>query len=454
MKIRLITLICALACLAGISRADNPFRNHRYNTFTTLKVDTNSIVFVGNSITNLHDWWEAFGSQSNILNRGVSGTFSDELLANLENIIAGHPAKIFFMIGTNDIGMYGNKTAKIAANVREIVARVQKESPRTQIYLQSVLPSEVGKRTLQAEREVNDSLKKICTDCNITYVDLWDLLKDIPTCNPEGLSNDGLHLTAKAYYQWCNAIAPLVGSQCVYTNAENKYGGVEKIYGMRVTSFGDLPICKEDVLLIGDEVMTGGEWHELLNSNKIKGRGNAWNYPGRPLSITLASIPVILQGRADNEQPAKVFLYAGVHDVNANKNVVATAKEYKKVVDKIREMAPNTKIYLMAHLPQTNAKLNKRAQDFNIQLQIMADTIHGLTYVDTYSPFVKGSGTNPEYMKDNYLTGLGYNRMARVLADFLTEEGVSVMDEDVARELSATYEARNAAYMQTISKKK
>ena len=454
MKSRLIALICLITCLVGIARADNPFRNHRYNAFTTLKVDTNSIVFVGNSITNLHEWWEAFGCNANVLNRGVSGSYSDEVLANLENVIMGHPAKIFFMIGTNDLGMYGNKTAKIAANVREIVARVQKESPKTEIFLQSVLPTEVGKRTLPAEQEINDSLKKICADCGITYVDLWDLLTDIPSKNPQGMSNDGLHLTVRAYYQWCNAIAPVVGSQCVYTNDENKYGGVEKLYGMRVTQFGDLPVCKEDVLLIGDEVITGGEWHELLNSTKIKSRGNDWDYPGRPLSLTLASIPVIFQGREGNEQPAKVFLYAGVRNVNENKNVTATEVEYRKVVDKIREMAPDTKIYLMAHLPQTNAKLTKRTQDFNLRLQAMANDMEGVTYIDTYSPFVKGSGVNPEYMMGNYLTGLGYNRMARVLADYLQEEGVSVMDEDVARELSATYEARNAAYRQSVRKKK
>ena len=136
MKSRLISLICLMVCLTGIARADDPFRNHRYNAFTTLKVDTSSIVFVGNSITNLHEWWEAFGCNAKVLNRGVSGSYSDEVLANLENVIMGHPAKIFFMIGTNDLGMYGNKTAKIAANVREIVARVKKESPKTEIYLQ------------------------------------------------------------------------------------------------------------------------------------------------------------------------------------------------------------------------------------------------------------------------------------------------------------------------------
>lgn len=454
MKSRLISLICLMVCLTGIARADDPFRNHRYNAFTTLKVDTSSIVFVGNSITNLHEWWEAFGCNAKVLNRGVSGSYSDEVLANLENVIMGHPAKIFFMIGTNDLGMYGNKTAKIAANVREIVARVKKESPKTEIYLQSVLPTEVGKRTLPAEREINDSLKKICTDCNLTYVDLWDLLIDIPSKNPLSMSNDGLHLTVKGYYQWCNAIAPIVGSKCVYTNGENNYGGVDKLYGMRVTQFGDLPVCKEDVLLIGDEVVTGGEWHELLNSTKIKSRGNAWDYPGRPLSVTLASIPVILQGREGNEQPAKVFLYAGVREVNGNKNVAASAVEYRKVVDKIREMAPNTKIYLMAHLPQANAKLSKRAKDFNLQLQIIAEDMEGVTYVDTYTPFVKGSGINPEYMMGNYLTGLGYNRLARVLADYLVEEGVSVMDEDEARELAATYEARNAAYIRSVRMKK
>ena len=58
MKNRWITLFFCL--LAGLSTAlaDGPFRNHRYDAFKVLKTSTSdNIVFIGNSITNMHEWW-------------------------------------------------------------------------------------------------------------------------------------------------------------------------------------------------------------------------------------------------------------------------------------------------------------------------------------------------------------------------------------------------------------
>ncbi len=445
MKKSLLLLLLLLGFVLQPIRADEPFRIHRYSAFTTLEVDSMSIVFVGNSITNMHEWWEAFGCNPNILNRGVSGSYSNEVIANLENVISGKPAKIFFMIGTNDIGDFGNGPVAIAANVRKIVERVQKESPATEIYLQSILPSTIGKRNLPDEQQANDSLRAICQDMGLTYVDLWDLFTDIPSADASGVSNDGLHLSAKGFYLWCNRIAPYVGSECVYTNSANQYGGIRQSYGMRVTAFGDLPVYKDDVLFIGDELIHGGEWHELLHSAKAKDRGNDWDYPGRPMSITLASIPIILQGRPGNEAPAKVFLYAGVRDVNASTDLSATAQEYQKMVDKIRTLVPTTKVYLMAHLPQTTASTNtQKVAPFNALLKQMAEGMEGVTYVDSYTPFLKNGVANTQYMTGNYLTGRGYNRIAHVVAEYLEEEGVSVLSEEQADSLATLRESRNA----------
>lgn len=50
----------------------SPWRYNRYNGFKAHKVTDKTIVFFGNSITNMHEWWEAFNNP-NIVNRGVNG---------------------------------------------------------------------------------------------------------------------------------------------------------------------------------------------------------------------------------------------------------------------------------------------------------------------------------------------------------------------------------------------
>lgn len=124
-------------CLSLAVRADQPFRNHRYDSFKVLTVDSTQIVFIGNSITHMHEWCEAFPDHR-IINRGVSEAVSDEVLANLATILAGKPAKAFLMIGTNDLAASGiNNAAHVARNVRTILQRFREESPRPEHLAQS-----------------------------------------------------------------------------------------------------------------------------------------------------------------------------------------------------------------------------------------------------------------------------------------------------------------------------
>lgn len=102
------TLLACLLLGGASAQADQAFRDHRYDGFKVLSANKEQIVFIGNSITNMHEWWEAFGNH-NIVNRGTSGAVSDELLQNLESMISGKPKKAFIMIGTNDLGYQWNQ---------------------------------------------------------------------------------------------------------------------------------------------------------------------------------------------------------------------------------------------------------------------------------------------------------------------------------------------------------
>ncbi len=444
---KLSTFLAVLLCAITAIFADAPFRNHRYDAFKVLPVNSEQIVFVGNSITNMHEWWEAFGNH-NVIGRGVSGAVTDEALANIEAIVSGKPKKIFFMLGTNDLGTAGiNTTEHVLTNMTLIVERVQAVSPETEIYIQSIFPSKSGLRTFEALQDANEALKKLCTEKNITYVDLWDDLLGVAT-NANGLSLDGLHLTAAAYKIWCDKVAPYVmdkeDAKSLYpdnTAATQSYNGVSQAaYQMRATVFSKLPVDNDDILIIGDEMIHGGEWHEFLQSDRIKNRGTAWGYPGPGLDNMLKQIPVILH---DGATPAQAFLYAGVADVNGSTDINTVVNNYKAVAAKILELSPNTKVTLMSLQPTNDATKNtNRVVPFNTAIKEYADATEGVEYLDIYTDFVDNSTNkgNTAYFSGNYLYGKGYAKVAQKITGQINKI------EPTANITALTEEQTNAAY--------
>lgn len=445
---RVSTFLAVMLCAVAAIFADAPFRNHRYDAFKVLPVNSEQIVFIGNSITNMNEWWEAFGNH-NVVNRGVSGAITDEALANIEAIAAGKPKKVFIMLGTNDLGTAGICTPEyVLNNVTLMVTHLQAVTPDTDIHIQSLLPSghlgSGGTRTMAALEATNDLLKELCTEKGITYIDLWDDLMGVAT-NANGLSYDKLHLTADAYKIWCDKIAPHVTDNAeavsAYTDNAQNNGGLGGAYGMRTTVFSKLPVANDDILLIGDEMIHGGEWHELLRSPRIKSRGTAWGYPGPNVEDLLKMIPAILH---DGATPAQVFLYSGVGQVNNNNiELQGIVTNYKNVVAKIKELSPNTKVTLMSLQPTPNATNNTdRVAPFNAAIKAYAEesTTDNIEYLDIYTDFVKDGVANTAYFNGNYLYGKGYVKVAQKIAAQINtiepEAGITALTDE---EVNAVY---------------
>ena len=190
--------------------ADEAFRNHRYDSWKVMKLPENAIVFVGNSITDMHVWTEAFGNDPRVVNRGNSGGYSFEVLDNVESWVRFKPAKVFIKIGTNDLGT-DYREQSIADNISKTVKIIRRESPKTEIYLQSILPAYGQKyKTLKTIQATNKLIQAIAEgDEKITYVDLYSKMSGILNGSPYSL--DRLHLEAYGYKVWVDAIKDYVG---------------------------------------------------------------------------------------------------------------------------------------------------------------------------------------------------------------------------------------------------
>lgn len=454
MRKSLLSLFSLFMLATTVLAQGVPFRRHRYDGFKTHKLTSENIVFLGNSITNMHEWWEAFGN-ANIVNRGVNGAETPIMLEHLEATLAGRPKKIFFMMGTNDLGTRGmNDPAFVAKSVRTALKRCKNESPETEVYFQSILPCTTnGVKDVKHIPITNDSIKKLCQEYGATYIDLYDDLTDIANMK---ISYDGTHLTMSGYRTWCNKIAQYVGSDCVYpADAQDLNGGNIGIAGMRTTYFNALPIKTNDILILGED---GNDWHELLHSNHVKQRGTSWGYKSNDLGTMQKMLQSIFKGRSDNAEPKMVCLVLGYNEINntgnGSKTVDAIAESYKAFVNKVRELAPNTAIRLMAVIPSDNADVNKnRTIPFNEKLQAMAAEMQNVTYcADSYTLLVGDNGAIkdayfPNFSGARYMSGLGYAKLSQAMANAIgTEDGVTPTTDEEAAAGIATFDARNTLY--------
>lgn len=454
MRKSLLSLFSLFMLATTVLAQGVPFRRHRYDGFKTHKLTSENIVFLGNSITNMHEWWEAFGN-ANIVNRGVNGAETPIMLEHLEATLAGRPKKIFFMMGTNDLGTRGmNDPAFVAKSVRTALKRCKNESPETEVYFQSILPCTTnGVKDVKHIPITNDSIKKLCQEYGATYIDLYDDLTDIANMK---ISYDGTHLTMSGYRTWCNKIAQYVGSDCVYpADAQDVNGGNSGIAGMRTTYFNALPIKTNDILILGED---GNDWHELLHSNHVKQRGTSWGYKSNDLGTMQKMLQSIFKGRSDNAEPKMVCLVLGYNEINntgnGSKTVDAIVESYKAFVNKVRDLAPNTAIRLMAVIPSDNADVNKnRTIPFNEKLQAMAAEMQNVTYcADSYTLLVGDNGAIkdayfPNFSGARYMSGLGYAKLSQAMANAIgTEDGVTPTTDEEAAECIATFDARNTLY--------
>ena len=446
MKKLLFSLLLVLSSCNSIFAAD-PFRSHRYDVFKVLPLNEQSVVFVGNSITNMHEWWEAFGGEGDIVNRGVWGTFIDETVQHIEAVAMGKPKKVFFMVGTNDLGKNGSRNIDdIVENTRIMVERFQRVSPGTEIYIQSILPS-VYNRVLEQLEETNVRLQELCCEYGITYIDLWDDLFSLTQDNTHTL--DGLHLKASGYQVWTKKIQDYVGAVAVYpddcVSLQSANGISNASYAMRATIFSMLPVNEGDILIIGDEMIHGGEWHELLKSEKVKNRGSGWGYTGPGLDVMLKEIPLILNNRSGSCRPAKILLYAGAGEVNGTVALSTIENSYKNVVAKIKECAPGATVCLMSLQPTTNASINAgRVVPFNDRLKAIADSDEMVEYIDIYTGFDSNGITSSEFFSGSYLNGFGYVKVAQRIAAAIPDEALVALTDEEAQHNYRAFELRSA----------
>ena len=207
MKSFCITLLTMIVSVSLFAATDDWAQHSRYANANQSVVDTPSVVFMGNSITDLWDnIHPEFFSANNYANRGISGQVTSQMLVRFQaDVVQLHPQIVVILAGTNDIALNNGYITieHIAENIQSMCELAQYH--RIQPVICSVLPVYEYAWRKEVEdpaeiiRQLNGLLKTYAEKNNIPYVDYYSALVDERGGLPEAYSKDGVHPTAAGY---------------------------------------------------------------------------------------------------------------------------------------------------------------------------------------------------------------------------------------------------------------
>ena len=197
-------------------KSNNVYLLNRDELFKSFPKSKNSIIFLGNSLTQNFELAELFQNLS-IKNRGIIGDYTSTLYNRLEPIIEEKPEKIFIEIGINDLGI-NLPNDSLVNNYVKIIDKLQSETPNSKIYIQSIFPVKNDSQYLKSITNpevnknvvlVNKELKSICEKKKMTYIDIYSSFELEGQMNPK-YSIDGVHLNGAGYLLWRDILKSFV----------------------------------------------------------------------------------------------------------------------------------------------------------------------------------------------------------------------------------------------------
>lgn len=202
------------------------------------------------------------------------------------------------------------------------------------------------------------------------------------------------------------------------TQHQNKY---TELWGQRATIFEALPVDTNDIVMLGNSLTHGCEWHELLDMPNVLNRGII----GDVIQGIRLRVDPILDGH-----PKKIFLLSGVNDVSHNLSADSIANAMGELIDYIRTRSPQTRLYVQSMLPINNSfgrykNLKDKEQvirDANALIAAMAQD-KGFTWINLYPAVADKDGNlRTDLTNDGlHLLAPGYRIWADIIRPYINE---------------------------------
>jgi lysophospholipase L1-like esterase len=178
-----------------------------------------NIVFLGDSLTQGFKLKSYFPDQP-VLNRGIVSDggcdfpFGRSIYRGVthrmdESIYNCRPSHLFYLIGTNDVGVTNIPLDYWLGAYKYVIAQTRAKFPDVKIILVTCPPTGEAyarRETLNARiLEWNDRIRKYAVEEKFRLIDLHALLVGTDGLLPKEMTRDGLHFNQIGYDRWAEA---------------------------------------------------------------------------------------------------------------------------------------------------------------------------------------------------------------------------------------------------------
>jgi lysophospholipase L1-like esterase len=173
------------------------------------------VLFLGDSIT--HGWegqkaWKKYFEPLKAANFGIGGDQTGHVLWRLtegEELKGITPKVAVLMIGTNNSGR--DSAEQIAEGITLIVKTIREKSPTTKVLLLGIFPRgpQAGTKIREKLANVNKIISKLDDEGKtVKYLDIGPKFLEANGSLSKDIMPDFLHLSARGYEIWAEAITP------------------------------------------------------------------------------------------------------------------------------------------------------------------------------------------------------------------------------------------------------
>ncbi len=209
--------------MKAVPRTDANSKTAHEQLLAKAKTGKIDLYFLGDSITRrwgatdypafLENWNKNFHGW-NAANFGWGADSIQNILWRIENgeLDGVNPKVIVVMGGTNNLGGRGGdgKVNEVTDGLKAVLATCREKAPKATVILMGITPRNDNPAHNPTITAINANLAKLADDKRVRYLNINDKLADREGKLFEGMSPDRLHLSAKAYQVWADALKPVL----------------------------------------------------------------------------------------------------------------------------------------------------------------------------------------------------------------------------------------------------
>ncbi len=222
MSAREVLLLCVLSFSGSVWGGENQPADPDPNRFaqeikaftewdSKNAVPADPVLFVGSSSIRLWRTHESFPDLP-VVNRGFGGSqISDAIHLADRLVLAYQPKVVVFYSGGNDIAA-GKSTARVVADYRRFLQLLQARQPQVRVIVLAINPSRSRWKFWPEMQKVNGLVQRFCqSDPRLIFADFSArFLRADGLPDSSLFLQDELHLNAKGYAVWTQALTPVL----------------------------------------------------------------------------------------------------------------------------------------------------------------------------------------------------------------------------------------------------